>query len=415
MRVVLATVGSLGDLHPYIAVARALAALGAQPVIASVPEYRADVERAGIEFAPVGPGFAPFGDYQKLVEKIFDLHRGVEFIVREMVMPHLAEAHADLCSAGEGADLLVSHPLTVTVPLLAEQRGLRWAATVLAPMNLMSRDDPPLIAGAEWMRRLPRPAYRAVFAVLRSMLWRWEAPLRAFRRELGLPPKRGLTFLDGQFSPYLNLGLFDSVLAVPQRDWPAHFRVTGAPLHDGPLPADDKRALEDFLGAGEAPLVFALGSSAVWIAGDFWQHAIEAARELGRRAILVAGPASLGTLPVGVRAFAYLPYSAVFPRALAVIHQGGIGTLSQALRGARPQLVVPFAFDQPDNARRAAALGVARVLPAKKVSARPLAAELRLLLADGAYDKRAQVVARELSETDGAARAAEALLEIAAC
>jgi len=415
VRVVLSTLGSLGDLHPYIAVARALQARGARPLLMSVPEYRADVEREGIEFAPLGPGFAPFGDYQKLLEKIFDVRDGTRFIVQEMVVPYLRSTYDELMAASEGADLLVSHPLTMTMPMVAQKRGLPWAATILAPLSLMSMDDPPLIAGAEWLRgvrRLGRAPYAALFAMPKLMIWRWEAPLRAFRRSLGLPPTHGLALLDGQFSPHLNLGLFDAVLATPQGD----VRLTGAPLHDGA--PEQPGELEAFLAEGEAPLVFALGSSAVWIAGDFWQHAVEAAQALGRRAILIVGrdtPARVPPLPAGMRAFAYLPYSAVFPRALAVIHQAGIGTLSQALRSGRPQLIVPFAFDQPDNARRAAALGVARVLPARKINTRTLAAELRALLAGGAYDKQAQVVARELRETDGAARAAEELMRLGPC
>jgi UDP:flavonoid glycosyltransferase YjiC (YdhE family) len=149
-------------------------------------------------------------------------------------------------------------------------------------------------------------------------------------------------------------------------------------------------------------------------------HASQRAFHLrdGRRAILIVGRdtrARVAPLPPGVRAFAYLPYSAIFPRALAVIHQAGIGTLSQALRASRPQLIVPFAFDQPDNARRAAALGVARVLPAKSVSSRTLAAQIGALLGDGAYAHAAARVARQLSETDGAARAAEELMRIAPC
>jgi UDP:flavonoid glycosyltransferase YjiC (YdhE family) len=318
--------------------------------------------------------------------------------------------------ATEGADLLVSHPLTVAMPLVAEQRHLPWAASVLAPMNLMSSYDAPAIPGAEWLRALRglgRLPYAAVFGVLKAITWRWEAPLRAFRRERGLPRKRGSAFLEAQFSPYLNLGLFDAPLAMRQPDWPRNLIVTGAPLHDGALPEDKRRELEAFLAAGEPPLVFALGSSAVWIAGDFWQRAMAAAQQLGRRALLIVGPARVDALPVSIKAFDYLPYSAVFPRALAVIHQAGIGTLSQALRAGRPQLIVPFAFDQPDNARRAAELGVARVLPLKKVGA--LTAELAALLADDRYAQRAQRVARELRETDGASRAAEELLKIRAC
>lgn len=410
MRVVLATVGSLGDLHPYIAVARALKARGASPVLATVPEYREPVEREGIGFALVGPGFAAFGDYRKLMEKIFEVPQGTEFIVREMVMPHLRAAYDGLMQATEGADLLVSHPLTMVLPLIAEQRRLPWAATILSPLSLMSADDPPLLPGIEWLhafRRLGRAPYRMSFNLLRLIAWRWEAPLRAFRRELGLPRKAGPAMLEGQFSPHLNLALFDAVLARPQRDWPRKLLVAGAPLHDGPA--------VEFADEGEAPLVFALGSSAVWVAGDFWQQAIEASRALGRRAIFIVGPAQLGPLPAGMRALSYVPYSRIFPRALAVIHQGGIGTLSHALRGGRPQLLVPFAFDQPDNARRAARLGVARVLPASKANARTLARELHALLTDRAYELRAQVVARQVGETNGAACAAEALLRMAPC
>ena len=416
MRVVLATVGSLGDLHPYVAIARALKARGAQPVVASVPEYRADVEREAIEFAPVGPGFAAFGDYAKLLERIFEPRRGVEFIWREMVMPHLRASYDDLMRATEHADLLVSHPLTVTMPIVAEERCLPWAATLLSPLSLMSADDPPLIPGAEWLRalrRLGRAPYAAMFNLFRFVGWRWEAPLRAFRRELGRPRKAGLAMLEGQFSPRLNLALFDAALARPQRDWPRNVELTGAPIYDGP--ARETAELNAFLDRGEAPLVFALGSSAVWVAGDFWQQAIAASRALGCRAAFIVGPARLGALPEGMQAFDYLPYSRIFPRALAVIHQGGIGTLAQALRGGRPQLIVPFAFDQPDNARRAAALGVARVLPARNADARTLARELRALLADRACDLKARVVARDLRETNGAARAAEALLGMAAC
>ena len=115
-----------------------------------------------------------------------------------------------------------------------------------------------------------------------------------------------------------------------------------------------------------------------------------------------------------MRAFPYVPYSQVFPRAAAVVHQAGIGTLAQALRAGRPQLIVPVAFDQPDNARRAQALGVARVLPFRKANARRLAAELGALFANPGYAGAARSVAETLQPVDGAARAAEELIACAA-
>ena len=116
------------------------------------------------------------------------------------------------------------------------------------------------------------------------------------------------------------------------------------------------------------------------------------------RAILLTGPSAPEDLPAGVRAFPYLPYSTVFPRAAAVVHQAGIGTLAQAMRAGRPQLILPVAFDQPDNARRAAALGLGRVLPFKKATAQRLASELAALLGRPSYACQARAVAEALTK-----------------
>jgi UDP:flavonoid glycosyltransferase YjiC (YdhE family) len=144
-----------------------------------------------------------------------------------------------------------------------------------------------------------------------------------------------------------------------QPDWPANTVLCGFARYDGANDVAAAHDLEAFLAAGEAPIVFALGSSAVHIAGadEFWRHAVAASRCLGRRAILLTGRPPATDLPAGIRAFQYQPYSLVFPRAAAVVHQAGVGTLAQALAAGHPQLIVPVAFDQPDNARRAQRLG----------------------------------------------------------
>jgi UDP:flavonoid glycosyltransferase YjiC (YdhE family) len=385
-------------------------------VVATAEDHRAAVEAAGVELAPIRPRAADFGDYQALMKRVLDPRLGPEYLWREIVVPHLRVTYEDLSRAAEGADLLVSHPLTVTLPLVAARRRLPWVATVLAPLSFTSAWDPPVLAPAPWLRtlRVFGPALsRAVFNVLRRKVRSWEAPLAEFRRELGLPPAKGMAMFEGQFSPLRNLALFDPQLARPQPDWPANTLVCGAALYDGAAQdASVAAEVDRFLADGEPPIVFALGSSAVWIAGDFWDRAAAAARALGRRAILVTGPAAPPALPPGVRAFPYLPYSSVFPRAAAVVHQAGIGTLAQAMRAGRPQLIVPVAFDQPDNARRAAALGIARVVPFRKAGARRLASELRALLDESSYAREARAVAEALAGVDGAGCAAD---ELVAC
>jgi UDP:flavonoid glycosyltransferase YjiC (YdhE family) len=220
--------------------------------------------------------------------------------------------------------------------------------------------------------------------------------------------------LEGQFSKLLNLALFDPQLAQQQPDWPLNTKICGSPVFDGPHPDNnDLGDLEQFLAKGDAPIVFALGSSAVWLAGDFWNKAIAATRKLERRAVLLTGPFMPESLPNTIRAYSYLPYSKVFPHAVAVVHQAGIGTLAQALRAGQPQLIVPVSFDQPDNAQRAQKLGLARSVPFKKVTAQRLTAELSALLGSQEYSDAASRVAAELSYTDGATRAADALVACA--
>ena len=109
-------------------------------------------------------------------------------------------------------------------------------------------------------------------------------------------------------------------------------------------------------------------------------------------------------------AFPYLPYSLAFQRACAVVHQGGIGTLAQALAAGHPQLIVPVAFDQPDNARRAARLGVASALPFRKATSANLAAALQRLIDDRQCSVRARELASGMRAEDGAGRAADLIV-----
>ncbi len=413
-RFLFATVGSLGDLHPYIAVARVLIDRGHEAVIATPEDHRAAVETAGIEFVTIYPGMDELGDRQTLLAGLFDVRRGPEYLVRCLVMPYLRPVYDQLLQAAKGADLLISHPLTVTLPLVAERRGLPWVSTVLSPMSFMSCYDPPVIPAAPWLRKLrsfgPTP-YCLLFSLMKQSVRSWEVPLRDFRREMGFAQSKQLALFEGQFSPLLNLALFDPQLAQPQPDWPANTRVCGSPLFDG-FAQDDRSTdeLEQFLSAGDAPVVFALGSSAVWVAGDFWEKAAATVQQLGLRAILITGPAMPERLPEGVKAFAYLPYSSVFPRASVIVHQAGIGTLAQAMRAGRPQLIVPVAFDQPDNAHRSQALGLSRTLPFRKVTVQRLASELDMLFRHPGYFAMARTVKEELTKTDGAANAADALI-----
>lgn len=418
-RILLATLGSLGDLHPYIAVGKALLARGQHVRVATSLEYRSRVETAGLEFAPLAPSIAELGDPEQIARRFFEPWRGPKRLFEAMVTGALPRAYADLRAAVEGVALAVSHPITPALPLIAESRGLPWLSSVLAPYSLFSTVDPSLIPNFEWLRRLPRLGcwpQRMMLNLVRVSVRRWERPLHALRAELGLPPVKGTLLIDGQFSPRGTLAMFDPWLAAPQPDWPAQVQVCGAALHDAGDPqgatSASEEALERFLAAGPPPVVFALGSSAVWLARDYWSHAIAACSTLGMRGLLLTGMPLEQRLPSNVVAFDYLPYSRVFSRAAAIVHQAGVGTLSFALRSGRPQMLTPVGFDQPDNAARAARLGVGRVLPFRRAHDDVrLMCELRALLADPTHARAAVEIAERSRGVDGAVAAAQRVIE----
>lgn len=423
-RIVFATFGSLGDVHPYIAISLELKRRGHRPLIVTTDVHRESVETAGVDFAPMQPGSAQLGDTGELVRKLFDPVKGPEYLIRDLVMSHVRGAYEDLNRAAADADLLVSHPLSYAVRLVAEKRGLPWRSTVLSPLSLMSCVDPPLFGPAPWLlwiRKLGVAPYRAAFALMKRMAGGWEGPLHALRADLGLPAMRSYVQFEGQYAPAGNLALFSSVVAEPRTDWPANTTICGFSRYDGePMDASLKAELESFLGAGPPPIVFTLGSSVSMYSTAFFQNAIESARRLESRALLVTGQdpsqydaaiAAAGVPAGAIKVLRYLPYSEAFPHAAVNVHQGGVGTLAQALAAGKPQLVTPVGFDQPDNARRVGRLGLSRSIGFEKLTADAMTAALRELISSGEYAANAAAVARTVTTEERAQRAA-ALLEV---
>lgn len=410
-RIVLATFGSYGDINPFVGLALGLRARGHTPVIATSAYYRAYIEREGIEFRPVRPDGDP--NDRAMVARIMDAARGTEFILRELILPVLRDTYADLSAAVDGADAIVTHPITFAGPIVAQERRLPWISAVLAPMSFFSVHDLPVFPPLPWAKRLERVPGGATFLVglAKAITRPWMRPVYALRAERGLP-RGGDPLYEGQHSPACVLGLFSRALGAPQPDWPPNVRVTGPILHSAATSERLPEALEGFLAAGPAPVVFTLGSAAVSAAGNFFEESAAAAAALGVRAVLVAGThienrpkRRSDALLVVERA----PFSLLFPRASAVVHQGGIGTLHQALSAGRPMLVVPFAHDQPDNAYRAVRLGGARILSPRRYTAARAAAELRALLGEPSYAARARAVAAEMRGEDGVAAACDAI------
>jgi UDP:flavonoid glycosyltransferase YjiC (YdhE family) len=293
----------------------------------------------------------------------------------------------------------------------AEKLRIPWISTVLAPISFLSACDPPILPEFSFLQnlRVLGPAVnRWIYARLPKLYTRkWVDPVRRLREELGLPAGRNPLF-EGQHSPGLVLALFSRVIAAPQKDWPDHTVVTGFVAYDRDLHGEGiVEELDRFLEAGPPPIVFTLGSSAVFEAGSFYRESAKAASALGKRAVLLVGKDL--ALPEGVAAFPYAPYSEVFPRCAALVHSCGIGTIAQAMRAGKPSLALSYGFDQPDNAARITRLGMGKVVPAKKYTAALAASLLREILENPTYADHASSLGGRVRAEDGAGTACLAI------
>lgn len=414
-RIVLTTFGSFGDIHPYMALALELTSRGHNALIATTEVYREKIEGAGIEFYAIRPDITGPEDpeTEELIRKIMAPQTGAEFLIKELILPFVRESYDDLTEAVRGADLLVTHVITFAGPLVAQKTGLPWVSSVLAPVSLWSARDPLVPPNAKWLAPFLRVAgervNRAFLGLIRKYTRPWMEPIYALRKELGLPPGEHPLF-DGQHSPTRVLALFSSVISEMQLDWPSQTVVTGFPFYDKKDETPIAPELLRFLDEGPPPLVFTLGSSAVYIADDFFRESIRAVKRLDQRAVLLIGDTRnmpKEPLPKEIVAFDYAPYGLLLPRASVIVHQGGVGTTAQALRAGRPTLVIPYNHDQPDNASRIARLGVGRTLSRKSYRSSRVVQELTELLDNPIYAHRAAEIGVIVRNENGAGAACD--------
>lgn len=411
MRILIASVGSNGDIHPYAGVGMALAARGHQVGFLVQPYFERLVREAGLTYFQMGDLF----DMAELAThpEMMAAWTGSLHIIRGHIIPQVGNAYTAATRAIHDfrPDVVLAHHLCFGVPWAAERAAVPCVVATLSPIMFMSRHDPVVFnpldkdAVSGWRLKLRYRIARAASG------WMYDGPLNRWRREFGLPAGRNWLTHDIRHAPRV-LGLWSTHFRPQMPDDPVNGVICGFPWYDRHKQQEHaSHELEEFLASGPPPVIFTLGSTAVHVAGPFYRAAAEACALLGRRGMLLTGRREYAppNLPAGVRAFTYAPYSEVLPRGAATVHHGGIGTTAQSLRAGRPSVVVPFAHDQFDNAARLRRLGVSATVSRNRITSQALASALRIALDDPVYSSRASTLGQHLQAEDGAETAADIL------
>jgi len=405
MKVLLVAMGTDGDVYPFIALGLVMRERGHEVVLLANEHY-ADRVCGTLGYEPLGTE----SEHRRIVDDpaFWDPLLGSR-VVAEWGMSQIRRQYAAIERLYEPGRTVVASPASVIGARLAQERlGISLATIVLQPVVFRSLYRLPVMPGVprvpSWMPRFVKAVFwKGVDALADRVM---ASRISAFRCDLGLTPVKRI--LEWWLSPDLVIAMFPSWYATPQPDWPTQVRVTGFPMYDHrraeSLPPD----VREFLDREDRPIVFTPGTG-VGHGQMFFQAAAGACRLMGRRGMLLSRFRTQvpPNLPPSIRHFDYVPFGQLFSHVAAVVHHGGIGTVSHALAAGVPQLIMPRSFDQPDNAQRVRARGLGDVIKPSAFRASRIAQKLTSLLESQAVRENCRKVVGLFPMEDPLQRACE--------
>ncbi|MEJ2597537.1 MAG: glycosyltransferase [Anaerolineales bacterium] len=334
MKFFIPTIGSRGDVQPFIALAQGLMRAGHKVTLASHPSMKSLVESHGVTFLPIGPDI-------DLASKVATIRQGsrntAAGLIRVMRFSFdiLKQSHDDILALCREADLVIVSAQSAAGKNEADQLGLPYLSVTLMPWAI-PWDDPqrPLYK---------RIAYNSIDGLVSLLTTR---PLNQIRRKQGLPPvgREGFT------SMRLNLIPVSPAVYEPNPHWESRHHMVGYWFADNPTGWEPEVDLLAFLEAGTPPVLISLGAMSLGDgnAQEIASLFVDAVQRAGIRAIIQGWDAAIRqlNLPPTIYSAGSIPHSWLLPRCAGIVHHGGFGTTSAGLRAGIPALVIPHIADQ---------------------------------------------------------------------
>jgi sterol 3beta-glucosyltransferase len=406
MQITIFTLGSHGDIRPYVPLSLGLQRAGYTIRFASFNAYRTFIESHELEFFsisgdPLSTMNSQAGQaWMRSGRNVLATSRNMR---RALINGSLMDQFNDALKACHGSDAVIYSFMGAAAYHAAEKLGIPSIFALLQPFTrsrkMPSIAFPELPLGGRYNLLTHWIGEQAIWQIARSPIDRWRL------EALGLPalPWYGpFNLLYEQEKPYL-YGFSPSVVPRPP-DWPDWHHISGYWFLDRDPDWKPPEALVRFLDSGPKPISIGFGSMSGQNAGNLLEIAIDTVKATNQRAVLLGGWAALAPpdLPDTMFMIDAVPHNWLFPRMAAIVHHGGAGTTAAGLRAGVPSILVPFFADQPFWGRRVHALGVGpKPLQRKSLSTKNLAEAITNAVEDETMHRNAVSIGERIRAENG--------------
>lgn len=401
MKICIMTIGTRGDVQPYIALGLGLKAAGHEVAIATLIEFEALVTAYGLQFDTIR------GDFLKTTQSGGDQKLSIKLIREWVEMAH--ETLADEWASAQSADVLIYSPAALGGYHIAEKLGIPTFTAFPAPMFSPTREFPspyfPFTNLGPFNKLSHQFLIKAGPFLYRKPIFEWR------RAVLGLPPTKDETILHGK--PVPKLYAFSEAIISRPADWDETSVVTGYWFLDAPADWQPDPDLVKFLQEGSTPVYIGFGSMFMGGGKQKTEIVLEALRLAGQRGVIATGWGGLTGENQSKDIFVLdaVPHDWLFPKVAAIVHHGGAGTTGAALRAGKPQIICPFLGDQFFWGRRVADLGISPLpIPQMQLTAEKLADAIKYAITNTDLQQRASSIGEVIQAENGVERAVKYIL-----
>ena len=366
MKICILTIGTRGDVQPYIALGLGLKAAGHEVTISTLDEFKPLVNQYGLLHDSLR------GDFLKVAQSTIGQKGGNQLKRIRQYIEMAKDTLADEWESVQKAEVLIYSPAAIGGYHIAEKLEIPTFAAFPAPLYSPTREFPNPFLPFHNLGPFNKLSHQ-LFAKLGLAMYR--GPINQFRKDvLDLPPAKGENLLRGK--PITKLYAYSEAVVPRPADWDASSVVTGYWFLDAPANWQPDPELVRFLQEGSTPVYIGFGSMFMGGGKQRTEIALQALRLAGQRGILATGWGGLTADNTSRDIFVLdsIPHDWLFPKVATIVHHGGAGTTGAALRAGKPQIICPFVGDQFFWGRRVANLGVSPLpIPQIKLTAERLA------------------------------------------